>query len=83
MQRQSHQDASSRQVYLLETHPGTLCRILDLYAARGIAVRSLRYDHAAPQTMMLTVTVEAETELLRVLVAKAAAQIGVIEAALG
>jgi hypothetical protein len=74
---------AQRQVYLLETHPGTLCRVLDLYAARGIAVTSLRYDHAAPLTMMLTVTAHAEPERMRVLVAKAAAQVGVIEAAMG
>lgn len=75
--------APARQVYLLEPHPGTLCRVLDLYAARGIAVSSLRYEHAAPQTMMLTVTARADPEQLRVLVAKAGAQFGVIEAASG
>lgn len=74
---------AQRQVYLLEPHPGTLCRVLDLYAARGIAVSSLRYEHAAPRTMMLTVTASADSECLRVLVAKAGAQFGVIEAALG
>lgn len=75
--------AAHRQVYLLEPQPGTLCRVLDLYAARGIAVRSLRYEHAAPSTMMLTVIALADHEKLRVLVAKAGAQVGVIEAALG
>lgn len=72
-----------RQVYLLEAEPGTLCRVLDLYAARGIAVHSVRYEHAAPCTMMLTVTAFADHERLRVLVAKAGTQVGVIEAALG
>ncbi|MDX2219119.1 MAG: hypothetical protein SF172_08860 [Burkholderiales bacterium] len=77
------QPAQQRQVYLLEPHPGTLCRVLDLYAARGIAVSSLRYEHAAPRTMMLTVTASADSECLRVLVAKAGTQFGVIEAAMG
>lgn len=75
--------AFQRQVYLLEPHPGTLCRVLDLYAARGIAVTSVNYAHAAPQTMMLTVTAVADAERLRVLIAKAGAQFGVIEAAMG
>lgn len=75
--------AHARQVYLLEPHPGTLCRVLDLYAARGIAVTSVSYAHAAPQTMMLTVTAAAEPERLRVLIAKAGVQLGVIEAAMG
>lgn len=74
--------AFPRQVYLLEPHPGTLCRVLDLYAARGISVTSLNYAHAAPQTMMLTVTAAADPERLRVLIAKAGAQFGVIEAAM-
>ena len=30
------QPALQRQVYLLETHPGALCRVLDLYAARPL-----------------------------------------------
>ncbi|MBL8516019.1 MAG: hypothetical protein JNM76_03525 [Betaproteobacteria bacterium] len=75
--------AVARQVYLLEPHPGTLCRVLDLYAARGIAMRTVKYEHAAPQTMMLTITADADHELLRILVAKAGAQVGVIEAAIG
>ena len=72
----------TKQVYLLEAQSGTLCRVLNLYAARGVHVTSIRYDHAAPLTMMLTVTTDANPELLRVLVAKAATQVGVIEAAM-
>lgn len=72
----------ARQVYLLDAQAGTLCRILNLYAARGVHMTSIRYDHAAPMTMMLTVMADANPELLRVLVAKAATQVGVIEAAM-
>ena len=72
----------AKQVYLLEAQSGTLCRILNLYAARGVNMTSIRYDHAAPLTMMLTITTTADPELLRVLVAKAATQVGVIEAAM-
>lgn len=70
-----------RQVYLLEKNTGTLCRILEMYAARGIEVDAVLLGHAAPRTMMLTVTAEAEPELLRVLVNKCATLVGVIEAA--
>jgi acetolactate synthase small subunit len=70
-----------RQIFLLDKDTSVLCRILGLYAARGIEIDQLQFAHAAPQTMALTVTASADPELLRVLVAKGAALVGVIEAA--
>lgn len=72
---------TSTQVFLLERDSGVLCRIFGLYAARGIDIEYAEYAHAAPRAMVLTVTATAEVELLRVLVAKAASLVGVIEAA--
>ena len=72
---------STQQVFLLERDGGVLCRVLALYAARGIDIEHAEYAHAAPQTMVLTVTAEADAELMRILVAKAASLFGVVEAA--
>lgn len=71
----------NQQVFLLDKDAGTLCRILGLYAARGIVVDSVNYEHAAPRTMLLTVTSTADEECLRILVDKAASLVGVAEAA--
>jgi acetolactate synthase small subunit len=73
---------STRQVYLLDRDTGLLCRIAGLYAARGIDISALQYDHAAPSTMMLTIAAIADEEQLRVLVEKAGSFVGVIEAAM-
>lgn len=76
------------QVYLLERDAGLLCRILGLYAARGVDIAHVEYAHAAQDVMKLSVRVrppEAEpreaADALRVLVAKAATLVGVIAAA--
>jgi hypothetical protein len=82
-------DASPRpvleQVYLIERDTGLLCRILGMYAARGIDVRRADYAYAASDVMTLKVAAATETgntaEALRILVAKAATLVGVIAAA--
>lgn len=70
-----------RQIFLLDKDTGVLCRILGLYAARGIAVDHVHFAHAAPRTMALTITASADRETLRVLIEKGASLVGVIEAA--
>lgn len=70
-----------RQIFLLEKDTGLMCRILGLYAARCIEIDNLQFSHAAPQTMALTVTASANADVLRVLLAKCASLVGVIEAA--
>jgi hypothetical protein len=73
------------QVYLIERDTGLLCRILGLYAARGIDVQRTDYAYAARDVMTLKVAAispNADTvEALRVLVEKAATLVGVIAAA--
>jgi hypothetical protein len=76
-----HKLDASQQIFLLERDPGVLCRILGLYASRGIDIARVEYVHAAPQTMFLTISAHADSEQLRVLIAKAASLFGVIEAA--
>ena len=72
------------QVYLVERDAGLLCRILGLYAARGIDVLHVDYAYAAQHVMKLQVSVAgtlAETEeAVRVLVDKASTFIGVLAA---
>lgn len=76
--------APLEQVYLIERDPNLLCRILGLYAARGVDVIDARYSYAARDVMKLQVFVadaQAETEeLMRVLVAKAESFVGVLAA---
>ncbi len=74
------------QVYLVERDAGLLCRILGLYASRGIDVLRAEYVYAAQDVMTLKVCVannEAEdsVEILRVLIDKAASLVGVLAAA--
>ena len=77
--------ASLEQVYLIERDAGLLCRILGLYAARGIDVQRADYAYAAQDVMTLKVCAANEradtAETLRVLVDKAATFVGVIAAA--
>jgi hypothetical protein len=77
--------ASLEQVYLLERDAGLLCRILGLYASRGIDVLRADYAYAAQDVMTLKVCVANDVadiaEVLRVLVDKAASFVGVIAAA--
>jgi len=75
---------SLEQVYLVERDAGLLCRILGLYAARGLDVLHVDYTYAAQHVMKLRVSVEgtlSETEeTVRVLVDKASTFIGVLAA---
>lgn len=71
------------QVYLLERDAGLLCRILGLYAARGLDMLQVEYAYAAQQVMTLRVAVDrlADNEdTVRVLVGKASTFIGVLAA---
>ena len=72
------------QVYLVERDAGLMCRILGLYAARGIDVLRAEYHYAAQDVMSLRVAMRRETEeddeCARVLVAKAQGLAGVIAA---
>lgn len=76
--------ACLEQVYLIERDAGLLCRILGLYAARGIDVLRADYTHAAQDVMTLKVSAaqgDPQTaDTLRVLVAKAATFAGVMAA---
>jgi hypothetical protein len=84
-----HDRHSSRllleQVYLVERDTGLLCRILGLYAARGLDVQRADYAYAAPEVMTLKVAARIDdansAHALRVLVEKAATLMGVICAA--
>ena len=74
------------QVYLLERDAGLMCRILGLYAARGVDVLRVEYAYAAQDVMTLKVGVtplsgEGCADVLRVLVARAASLVGVLAAA--
>ena len=75
---------SLEQVYLIEHDAGLLCRILGLYAARGIDVLGVDYSYAAQHVMKLRVSVEASLadteEVLRVLIDKASTFVGVLAA---
>lgn len=79
--------AGLEQVFLFERDAGLLCRILGLYAARGLDVMRAEYAYAAQDTMLLTVTVTPREgdahfdEVLRVLTDKAASLVGVLAAA--
>lgn len=73
-----------QQVYLIERDAGLLCRILGLYAARGVDVLHVDYAWAAQDVMQLQVAVDhgldGVEEILRVLVQKASTFIGVLAA---
>lgn len=75
---------SLQQVYLIERDAGLLCRILSLYAARGMDVLWVDYDYAAQHVMKLQVAVSGtlaeDEEVVRVLVGKASTFIGVLAA---
>ena len=77
--------SSREQVFLFERDAGLLCRILGLYASRGIDVLRADYAYAAQDVMTLKVCVANEladtAEVLRILVDKAASFVGVLAAA--
>lgn len=81
VQFQRPQQWTQRQVYLLENNTGVLCRLIGLYAARGIRIDHLEFSHAAPLTMVLTIEAAGDVDVLRVLVEKGASMVGVIEGA--
>ena len=72
------------QVYLIERDAGLLCRILGLYASRGLDVLRAEYAYAAQDVMTLKVCVANEpddsAEVVRVLIDKAASLVGVLAA---
>jgi hypothetical protein len=80
-----HPTAPLEQVYLIERDAALLCRILALYAARGMDVLRADYAYAAQGIMMLRVAAAAQSadaaEVVRVLVGKASSLVGVIAAA--
>lgn len=75
---------SLEQVYLIERDAGLLCRILGLYAARGLDVLHVDYACAASDVMKLRVSVASGLadieEVVRVLADKASTFIGVLAA---
>ena len=78
--------ARLEQVYLLERDAGLLCRILGLYAGRGIDVLRADYSYAAQDVMTLKVVAAVDgradtADAMRVLVEKAGTWIGVLAAA--
>ncbi len=83
---QPHETSNNlHQVYLVERDTGLLCRILGLYAARGIDVLHADYSYAARDVMKLQVSVAGsgactDDEAVRVLVDKAATLVGVLAA---
>jgi hypothetical protein len=76
--------ACLEQVYLLDRDAGLMCRILGLYAARGVDVLHVDYAYAAQDVMRLHVAVDSTPdeveEVMRVLVDKAASFVGVLAA---
>lgn len=72
------------QTFLIERDAGLLCRILGLYASRGMDVLHVDYSYAAKDFMKLNVSVSAGVEdmaeALRVLVDKASTFVGVLAA---
>jgi hypothetical protein len=77
--------ATLEQVFLIERDTGLLCRILGLYASRGIDVKRADYAYAASDVMTLKIAAAAgdadAANSLRVLVEKAGSLVGVIAAA--
>ena len=73
------------QVFLVERDAGLVCRILGLYAARGLDVLRVEYGGAEHELMKLSVRVrlasEDDAETLRVLLDKASSVVGVVDAA--
>ncbi len=80
----THRPTSLDQVYLIERDAGLLCRILGLYAARGVDVLHVDYAYAARDVMKLRVSVAGgladSEEVVRVLVDKVSTFIGVLAA---
>jgi hypothetical protein len=59
---------------------GLLCRVLGLYAARGISIRALRAQADEQGLVRLEVEASLGAETGRVLLAKAATLLGVLQA---
>jgi len=79
-----HSLPNLEQIYLIDRDAGLLCRILGLYASRGVDVLQADYSYAAQDVMTLKVSVanelEGSAEGMRVLVDKAASLVGVLAA---
>lgn len=73
----------TRQHFFLDADSDVLCRIVGLYAARGIRIARLDYLPHTSGMNRLTVTAEAAEEVLRILVAKASSIVGVMRAEAG
>jgi len=73
-----------KQVFLVERDAGLLCRILGLYAARGVDVLHVDYAYAAQDLMKLRVSAagspDGTGETVRVLVDKVSTFVGVLAA---
>lgn len=80
MQSFSPAPLRAQQHFLLDADTGVLCRVIGLYAARGIAIEQMKYASAGEDCMRLTVTARADGDAMRILVAKAASLFGVIDA---
>jgi acetolactate synthase small subunit len=82
MQSPSLAPLRGQQQFLLDADTGVLCRVIGLYAARGITIEQMKYTSAGMDCMRLTVTARADDDAMRILVAKAASLFGVIDALL-
>ena len=73
------------QVYLLDREAGLLCRILGLYASRGLDVVFVRYGNSTQGVMQLEVGVAVDStdvmDATRVLRDKASTFVGILAAA--
>ena len=81
---EASQATSFTQTFLVERDAGLLCRILGLYASRGIDVLDVNYTYAAKDFMKLDVRVVSPVDegagTIRVLVDKASTLVGVLAA---
>lgn len=74
--------ARQRHVYLLEQDAGILCRVIGLYAARGITIEAIDAVQEE-EDMRLSVTARIDPEVARILCAKAASLYGVVHCGQG
>jgi acetolactate synthase small subunit len=70
--------SDTRQYFWLDADSDALCRVLGLYAARGLRIARLDYEPHSTGVGRLTVTAEGAEDVLRILVAKAASLVGVV-----
>jgi hypothetical protein len=70
--------SDTRQFFWLEADSDVLCRVLGLYAARGLRIARLDYEPHSTGVGRLVVTADGAEDVLRILVAKAASLVGVV-----